>query len=407
MHYHNPEQVINLLRDHLAAPDRHLLLLFGAGTSSSVNIAPTPKPTKKRSYLPLIPAVDEMTRLCEEAVATLDNQHVKAWQYLVDECTSPLKKANIESILGRLRLKRDAAGPNDRTLGLDYHELGILESTIKQKIAELASPAESIIPVDVPHDKLASWIRNSPRRHSVEIFTTNYDVLFERSLEKARVRYFDGFVGSHRPFFDPEALSDGSGGESDNWTRLWKIHGSTNWKLTETEPTRLSGNGESDMILPSHRKYDESRKQPYLALMDRFRAAVNNQGSLLVTCGYSWSDQHINAVALSALAASPTSAAIALIYGDLKGVPDLIKLAQNHKNLLVIGRDSGVIRGDHRIWAVQDELSSAKASVIDLCFDSDGRPEESESPVLGRMRLGDFNFFCEFLASMEHRGAQR
>lgn len=39
---HDPQRVVELLRDHLAAHDKQLLFLFGAGTSSAVNTAPAP-----------------------------------------------------------------------------------------------------------------------------------------------------------------------------------------------------------------------------------------------------------------------------------------------------------------------------------------------------------------------------
>jgi hypothetical protein len=39
------------------------------------------------------------------------------------------------------------------------------------------------------------------RDFSKEIFTTNYDLVIEKSLEAIRAPYFDGFVGSYEPFF--------------------------------------------------------------------------------------------------------------------------------------------------------------------------------------------------------------
>ena len=34
-----------------------------------------------------------------------------------------------------------------------------------------------------------------------EIFTSNYDLIIEKSLEAIRIPHFDGFVGSYEPFF--------------------------------------------------------------------------------------------------------------------------------------------------------------------------------------------------------------
>src|SRR5690606_23989462 len=127
MSTHNPETVIHLLRDHLAAHDKRLAFLFGAGTSSAVNIAPEAEPGKERAYTPLVPAIDPMTEACRLAVEPISDEHRAAWELLSAECESLGEKPNIESMLGRLRLKADAAGPSDQTLGLDKEQLEVLD----------------------------------------------------------------------------------------------------------------------------------------------------------------------------------------------------------------------------------------------------------------------------------------
>lgn len=37
-----------------------------------------------------------------------------------------------------------------------------------------------------------TWISGTGREHPVEIFTTNYDLLFEQALERTHVPFFDG-----------------------------------------------------------------------------------------------------------------------------------------------------------------------------------------------------------------------
>ena len=44
------------------------------------------------------------------------------------------------------------------------------------------------------------------RDFSKEIFTTNYDLIIEKSLEASQIPYFDGFVGSFEPFFWQESI---------------------------------------------------------------------------------------------------------------------------------------------------------------------------------------------------------
>lgn len=397
---HDPEPVIHLLRDHLAAHDKRLAFLFGAGTSSAVNIASPAPPGSKRGYEPLVPAIEPMTDRCKAAVDQLSEDHSTAWESLVTECESLDGAANIESILGRLRLKADAAGPAEKTLGLDREQLVSLEMAIRNTIAGLASPAEDAIPDHLPHDEFANWIKRARRQHAVEVFTTNYDVLIERSLERARVPFFDGFVGSYQPYFSPDAIEIDANIPGRTWTRLWKLHGSANWSLINNVATRESSLGHGDMILPSHRKYDESRKMPYLALMDRLATSLLVDGTLLVTSGYSWSDQHINSTILTALDTHPSNAVIALSYAELDSVPHLVEMTKSRSNLLVIGPREGILRGQRRNWALPQLMSNAAASFLDIAYDSDAIPEEEGRQVTGRMRLGDFNSFCAFLTTM-------
>lgn len=398
---HNPETVIHLLRDHLASHDKRLAFLFGAGTSSAVNVAPEAKPGEKQSFEPLVPAIELMTKECQDAVDRISSAHSSAWQSLVDECEDLDEKPNIESILGRLRLKVDAAGPADKTLGLDRQQLESLEAAIRTTIAKLASPDESVIPERVPHDEFANWIRRARRQHPIEIFTTNYDVLIERSLERARVPFFDGFIGSHRPYFSPDTVEVDANIPGRKWTRLWKLHGSANWSLIDNVATRLSDLHHGDMILPSQRKYDESRKMPYLALMDRLASSLSTDGTLIVTCGYSWNDQHINSTILTALDTHPSNAVVALSYAELDEVPDLVELAAHRKNFIVIGPRTGVVRGQRKEWALPQTISKPTASFLDHSFDSDALPEQDGGPITGSMRLVDFNEFCRFLAAMD------
>ena len=44
------------------------------------------------------------------------------------------------------------------------------------------------------------------RDYSKEIYTSNYDMIIEKSLEKIQIPYLDGFVGSYEPFFLPECV---------------------------------------------------------------------------------------------------------------------------------------------------------------------------------------------------------
>ena len=410
MSNHDPRQVIEDIRNHLAAHDRRLAFLFGAGTSSAVNIAPPPSAGERRKHEPLIPGIDGLTETCGTAVGAMGDTQAAAWKTLVKQCEQAGRPANVENILSNVRMKIDAIGEGESLLGLDRKQLCEVERSICAAIARTACPAEEKIPKRTPHDDFAAWVRKVNRAAPLEIFTTNYDVLFERAFEASRVPVFDGFVGIYHPFFYPECLDDDDLLPKAKWIRLWKLHGSVSWhredgaagkRIIRTQPTE-SG----EMILPSHRKYDESRKQPYMAYMDRLSQILNAEHALLISCGYSFGDEHINAILYGALDNRNTANIIALQFQDLGMNDKLIDAAVRRSNLTVIGPNGGVISGNWGLWQVTQPVDNKTCSFMDSGFDSNALPEDEGSPAAasadlkGRMRLGDFNWFCRFLREM-------
>jgi len=402
--------VIEDIRNHLAAHDRRLGFLFGAGTSSAINIAPPPAAGKKPDYEPLIPGIVGLTGKCAAAVGDLSGSQAAAWRALVSQCEATGGSSNAETILSLVRMKIDAIGAEESSVGLKREQLQKTESTICGVIGTAACPDEANIPTHTPHDDLSAWVRKINRTAPLEIFTTNYDVLFERSFEASWVPIFDGFVGAYRPFFYPECIEDDNLLPSAKWIRLWKLHGSVNWRreggltgkrIVRAEPTK---NGE--MILPSHWKYDESRKLPYVAYMERLSRVLNVDHSLLVTCGYSFGDEHINAILYGALEKNNTANIIALQFQDLEESDRLVVAATRRSNLTVIGPNGGVISGMWGIWRLTEPVDNRTSAFVDTAFDSNALPEEVGSPAAssedlkGKMRLGDFNSFCRFLKEM-------
>jgi len=79
---HDPKQVFEDVRSHLAAHDRRLTFLFGAGTSSAVNIAPAPCAGEKPKHESLIPGIDGLTEICGTAVGAMGDTQAAAWKTL-------------------------------------------------------------------------------------------------------------------------------------------------------------------------------------------------------------------------------------------------------------------------------------------------------------------------------------
>lgn len=120
---HDPEKLLADLRQHLAGHDKPIGFLFGAGTSCAVR-AVRPGET---SASPLIPDVKGLTSQCKDAATRADSTFRLAWEELEERCEARKESTNIENILSRLAVMRDAIGPRDRLVGLDRSDLERLE----------------------------------------------------------------------------------------------------------------------------------------------------------------------------------------------------------------------------------------------------------------------------------------
>lgn len=426
MDTHDPKKVVENLRNHLAAHDRPLAFLFGAGTSYSINIAPPAKPNEKRPHIPIVPDIAGLTNLCKAAIKQLGDTFEKAWDVLEQQCAQKSKQLNIENILSQVESKVDAIGDGETLVGLTKGKLEQVEKTIRHTIAKSVNMDEETIPDELPHHDFAAWVKKITRTEPLEIFTTNYDILFEKAFEFAQIPFFDGFSGGYKPFFYSDSLEHNNLLPGPNWIRFWKIHGSVNWEIVElsgirrvirTQPTNTG-----EMIFPSHRKYDESRKQPYIALLDRLGQVLNQDHALLITCGYSFGDEHINALILSVLNTRHTANVISLQYEDLSPTTQLVDLAKHKKNLTLIGPNAGVIGGNWGTWRLLHPVDNQTHSFMDLAFDSNAADPEAETAedhsketestsnadsgiCSGKMQLGNFIYFCKFLNTME-RGSE-
>lgn len=84
---------------------------------------------------------------------------------------------------------------------------------------------------------------------------------------------------------------------------MLKIHGSIDWFQRNGKIIRAK-NGENAnrvMIFPSSNKYMQSYQDPYFELMSRFQSKLKQPNTLLLTVGFSFSDNHIAQMIIQAL----------------------------------------------------------------------------------------------------------
>jgi len=396
---HDANKTVADLRDHLARHDKPIAFLFGAGTSCSVKAI---RPDGATPSEPLVPGVAGLTQICAEEVRALGKSHEGAWLKIDALCANGVADSNVEAILSRLRMMLGAMGAEDMLLGLDQAGVARLEETVRRTIARVSNPESARIPEETPHRLMARWIARMARKYPVEIFTLNYDVLIERAFEAERIPLFDGFVGSHRPFFLPDSLRRTEAAPGSNWVRLWKMHGSVTWRRENHDGRARIVRGEPDasgeMILPSFHKYDESRQQPYAAIIDRLARFLDQDDALLITSGFSFRDEHVNNVVFSAIENRPRTHVYSFQFEEIADDNDLARRALRHRNLIVVGPKTGVIGGRRADWRLDEPTP-----VTEVAFELAPVTAANPKPTNGHMRLGEFGSFCQFLRSMSDR----
>ncbi len=355
----------------LSQDKKPISFLISAGCPVAIKI------DKKNT--PLIPDIKNLTLAISEKLKK-DKDYMK----LISEVSKAKKDSqNIEMILSFVRTMKYVSDGGE-VRGFETKQLEALEKAICE---EIKIAVEAVLPnITTPYHKLTRWSHSIQRDCSVEIFTTNYDLLMEQALEEFGVPYFDGFVGSRNSFFDLRALEEDL--IPKHWLKLWKIHGSINWVQTAsgsvTRTSRKVVEEEKSLIYPSHLKYDQSRKMPYLAFLDRLNAFIKKPSSLLVTSGYSFRDEHINDVIYTALNNNPTSTVIGLLFGKLNAYEQAVELAKKRPNLVLWASDEAIIGGNMGKWIVPDKLEKSQ----EFLFNNK------------ELTIGDFATFGELLSQL-------
>jgi hypothetical protein len=366
------------LRQILSQGRKRIALLVGAGAPLAIRVDAEKR--LSNTGRPLIPGVEELTRI---AIAGLAEEHARAAEAIRNDLG---ENANIETILSRIRLLQQALGAT-KVNGLDgagYGELG------KAVCARIGEAVAADLPIERnAYTELVAWVSGTLRTHAVEVFTTNYDLLFEEAFERARAPYFDGFSGGSAPFFDPVSVA--SDDLPARWSRLWKLHGSIGWALENGAVVRGKGRGATQLVYPDHLKYDLTQKQPYSALFERLKHFLLTPDTLLLTTGFSFRDAHICAVLDEALAMNANSAVLAFQYGTLKNEEPACRLAFDRPNLTVYASDGAVVGGVPGMWRPGD-LPKHWAEIRST-FWGPKTPGEQAAFL-----LGDFAHFARFCA---------
>ncbi len=392
---HCPYRQSTLLQQALAPDKMRIAFLLGAGCPVSIRIA------DGDASKPLIPDIRGLTEMVGEKLSKSEKKD--SYNTLLERFKGGTPaNPTIEDILSHIRALHDVV--RDGSIdGLDKNALAALDAEICKITTEVVGV--ELPESNTPYHQFATWIGGIHRAHPIEVFTPNYDLLVEQALESHKIPFFDGFVGSKQAFFDLTSMESES--LPSRWARVWKVHGSVNWWRTlNDEVVRRENHSEGDrqMIYPSHLKYDQSRRMPYLAMLDRLREFLARGQAVLVTCGYSFADQHLNEVILHGLRSNPTAICFGLLFGKRSSYADALDKARKHPNLSLLAADGAVLGTVERDWRADEQTGHAlhEISVMkkELAENSDPASNNCE------FTLGDFKSFGNFLAQQLSRSSE-
>ena len=153
------------LRTIIAQGRKRIGLLVGAGAGAGT--------AKDDGTYPLIPAVEGLTT---QVLGALEPQYGAQIAALKAE----LDKHDIETILSRIRSLSKVIGKSK------IH--GLNGDGFKTFGEEICTEIGKIVNVRLPkkgcaYNDIVNWITGIARDHPIEVFTTNYDLLFEEAFE--------------------------------------------------------------------------------------------------------------------------------------------------------------------------------------------------------------------------------
>lgn len=160
--------------------------------------------------------------------------------------------------------------------------------------------------------------RRRVRDQRLQVFTTNYDLCFERTAAELGGVALDGFSFTAPRRYDPRFFGydiirrprsgDDLGHYLEGVFLLYKLHGSVNWARCEEGPIYEKDTptpNEACLIYPARGKYQQSFVQPHLESMAQYLAAVREPNTCLLVVGFGFNDDHLAEPLLAAAQSNP------------------------------------------------------------------------------------------------------
>lgn len=182
---------------------------------------------------------------------------------------------------------------------------------------------------DAPHQVFLNKLSaRKPSDSRIQLFTTNYDTLFEQAANNAGFTIVDGFsytqprVFSGR-FFDYDFVNRERSRLKNEESfiskvfHLYKLHGSLVWERDSNGRIIQTEKLDDPLIIyPASNKYESSYEQPYFEMMSRFQQSLRKDNVLLIIIGFGFKDKHILSAILEAVEQNPSFQLVIVDYNE-------------------------------------------------------------------------------------------
>lgn len=255
---------------------------------------------------------------------------------------------------------------------LQLHDDEDLQSFVngaEQVIAEACSFLGGSEQVGIHASFLRKLARRSASADRLRLFTTNYDLVFERAAASAGLASLDGFSPAHPGMFDASNFdldivrrraADGSDMEYVAGVHyLYKLHGSIDWFRKDGTVQKLPSTGSEEaercLIFPRESKFQLSYEPPFFDLLASFQSALRQPNVGLLVAGFGFADPHVARPVLSAIQRNPSLSAV------------FIDPCLNEKPPPPLGPVERLVReGDRRITLVASTFEDLVPLIPDL-----------------------------------------
>lgn len=246
-----------------------------------------------------------MGDLWDEIVGKEPNDKAKG---IAAKVNYDLKKTNIEAFLSKIDAYQQI---HDDTEAAKFHNKA--KGTILLKCSGFLAGAD----LNAHEMFLHRLSRRRSRDQRLKVFTTNYDLCFERATSGIGGVAIDGFSFMAPRRYDPRYFDydiirrtrtgDSHGNYLEGVILLYKLHGSVNWErygndIVETEKPAPEN---ACLIYPASGKYQQSYSQPYLESVSQYLSAIREPNTCVLIVGFGFNDDHLSEPLHSAARSNP------------------------------------------------------------------------------------------------------